>query len=363
MKKNIKRTLRKSKFAHVIYTPQLLNVRVQKDKNTFNKLLQTAGIQCVDNLDAQRAELNEINSLSSSSGNARQEPDSLSIDSRWVYFPWKNHLVHILAEEDFKKVRISRNRNLIMTSEQKLFEEARIGFAGLNVGNPGALCIVLEGGARRMKFADYDTLSLSNLNRFRAGLCELGLNKATLSARQAYEINPYIDITVFEKGIQERDIDTFLIHPRINLLIEEMDNLPLKVSIRERARKHGIPVLMVTGSGEDIIIDIERYDVDSSLPILNGHLAHEVVQRVRTKNTSIKERILLARDFMGAQYLTKRLRDSFLEVGKTIPAIPQIAESSFLRGAALCYFARQIVIGSKNVRSGRYVLKMSDIIA
>ncbi len=75
----------------------------------------------------------------------------------------------------------------------------------------------------------------------------------------------------------------------------------------------------------------------------------------------MRERILLARDFMGVKNLTLRLQKSFLLVGSRLAGIPQIAESSFLRGAALCYFARQIATGA-HAPSGRYVLKMDSII-
>ena len=214
-----------------------------------------------------------------------------------------------------------------------------------------------------MKFADFDPLSVTNLNRFRAGITSLGENKAILTARQAFDIDPFLDITVFEKGITKDNIDDFLLKPRLDLLVEEMDNLPLKIEIRERARKNGIPVIMVTGNGENVIIDVERFDLDQKLPLMNGYLKQEVIDGVRDMTTpkSLDEKILLARDFMGKEYLTKRLQEAFLEVAKTIPSIPQIAESSFLRGAAITYIARMILTGEE-VPSGRYNLELSEVL-
>ena len=60
-----------------------------------------------------------------------------------------------------------------------------------------------------MKLADNDILSLSNLNRFRAGLPDLGVNKAVLTARQIYEINPFAKLEVFDKGISPENIENF----------------------------------------------------------------------------------------------------------------------------------------------------------
>ena len=214
-----------------------------------------------------------------------------------------------------------------------------------------------------MKFADNDILSLSNLNRFRAGITDLGLNKAVLSARQVYEINPFAKIEVWENGISQDRINEFLLKPRIDILIEEMDNLKLKILIREEARKNKIPVLMVTGNGPNVIIDVERFDLDQKAPLLNGHLRPEVIKKIQqmdASKTPFKERVFLARDFIGAKYLTKRLRNSFPLVGRKLASIPQLAESSFLRGAALCYFVRQIAIGKK-VSSCRYYLNLDQI--
>lgn len=281
------------------------------------------------------------------------------IDTLWVYYPWRNTLVHCLKKEDFKSLRVSRNKNLILNSEQIKLDNARVGIAGLNVGNPGALCLALEGDIS-MKLADNDVLSLSNLNRFRAGLCDLGINKAVLSARQIYEINPFARLEVFENGIGKVNISDFLTKPKIDVLVEEVDNLPLKIKIRELAREHRIPVVMVTGNGENIIIDIERFDKEPNLPLMSGYLRKEVIKGITAGPKSFAEKIKLARDFMGVKYLHPRLVASFKLVGKELAGIPQIAESSFLRGAAISYFVRQIVQGRK-VKSGRYFLKLSDV--
>lgn len=280
-----------------------------------------------------------------------------------VYYPWRATIVRIMSRAVYAQLRTSRNQDLITKNEQRQFAGFRIGIAGLNVGNPAALCIALEGGGAQMKFADNDILTASNLNRFRAGVCDLGLNKAALSARQVYEINPFARIAVFEDGISEKNMDWFLLKPRLDLLIEEMDNLKLKITIRELARAHRIPVLMVTGNGEDVIVDIERFDTTPDLPLLNGYLKKHVIDAIeRTdEHTTAEETIFLARDFMGAHMLTKRLRQSFLRVGSALAGIPQIAESSFLRGAVLCYVARQIAT-RKSMPSGRYHFRLSTLI-
>lgn len=349
---------KKTKLAQSLFKPQIFNLKIGKDREGVKKLFSGGFVSwVVDNYEEQYNELVEI------SGQVRGgKPNTLgksdSDEGLWVYYPWRACLVHILSKEQYMQLRVSRNFPLITVEEQTKFANAKIGFAGLNVGNPGAICIALEGGGLSMKFADFDSLSLSNLNRFRAGLCELGTSKIVISARQVYEINPFADVDMFASGLDEKNIDLFLTEPKIDLLIEEMDNLKLKIKIRKKAKKYKIPVIMVTAEG---IIDVERYDLNPELEILSGHLRDEVIKKINlvSPGTPTKERVMLARDFVGKEFLSTRLKDSFDMIGEKIPSIPQLSEWTFLRGAILCYFARMIITG-ENVPSGRYHLRLPD---
>lgn len=281
-----------------------------------------------------------------------------------VYFPWNKKRVLLPKEKIFEKLRLSRNQNLILPAEQKKLKKLKIAIAGLNVGNPAAICMTLEGVGGYFKFADNDVLTLDNLNRFRASLTDLGLNKAVLSARQSYEINPFLRIKVYERGINDENMVEFLLRPRVDVLIEEMDHLLLKIKIREVARRHKIPVVMATGNGENIILDIERFDLNPNLSLLNGYLRPEISKKIlEASGNSLdrKEKIKLARDFMGQKFLVPRLRQSFRDVlDKKIASIPQLAESSFLRGAAISFAARAITL-KKKCPSGRYFLNLTKV--
>lgn len=369
LKGKIKKLTEKDNLS-LAHKPIIFNLNKKNDIEKLSDLFKKNKIlEIIDDLENQEKELSAVKNPKIIShaflfGQEKiAQKDIFLKRGVWVYYPWRYALIHILDKKYYHQLRVSRNFNLILPNEQKKFENLRIGLAGLNVGNPAAICLSLE-GIWRMKFADFDPLSLSNLNRFRAGIPDLGLNKVFLSARQAYEINPFLDIEIFEKGIQSDNIDRFLLKPKVDILIEEMDNLKLKIVIREKARKYRIPVLMVTGNGENIIIDIERFDQNPRLPLLSGYLKKTIIdkiQKIQPGKGTFEERIALARDFMGEKYLTKRLRDSFKLVGSKLAGIPQIAESSFLRGAALCYFVRKIA-NKEKIPSGRYYLKLDSII-
>lgn len=306
----------------------------------------TSGAKVIDTFEDQAREYAEIHSGDAAS-------------PRYVYFPWHNMIVKTLDPIAFVATRTNRNHNLITEKEQRIFADSHIAFAGLNVGNPGALCIAHEGGSRTMSFADPDHLSLSNLNRFRASVADIGVNKAVLTARQVLEIDPYYTLIVEPEGVSNETLGSFL--DECDLLIEEMDVLPLKIAIRDAARERGIPVVMVTGNGPGVIIDIERYDLDAKTPILNGNLDKDTERIIRSDEYTslpLSEKIVLARDFMGSMALHPRLISSFEQVGTSLIGIPQLAESSFIRGAAICHAARMVLTGT--IASGRYSVSLED---
>lgn len=321
--------------------------------------LRDEGYFFVDTYDEQLKELMEIRDPESVGGTYKELVDEPG--ERIVEYPWRKTLVRIVGQEAYRELRTNRNRDLLTQEEQKRFAAARIGFAGLNVGNPGAVCVALEGGSHAMKLADLDALSVTNLNRFRAGLPDLGVNKATLTARQILEVDPYYELEMYEKGIAPDTLESFIGEPKIDLLIEEMDALPLKIAVREAAKRLKIPVVMVTGNGEGILLDVERYDTDPDLPILNGLMEPRVLEAITHPSGPLapREKVALARDFMGVKYLDPRLVDSFGKFGSELIGIPQLAESSFMRGAALCYAAKAIILG-RPLASGRYVFSFAD---
>ncbi len=346
--------------------PQIFKLTDPADQAKLLTMFEQGSIkEVVDNYGEQSGELALVNNptliLDKMANSSVKEGASQIEDGNWIYYPWNEKLIHALPKDDYELLRLSRNNSFVSSAEQNAIKKLTIGIAGLNVGNPGAICLAQE-GFENLKLADLDILSLSNLNRFRAGLSDVELDKTTITAREIYEINPYVNLELYDQGIQPDNLDKFLTDSKIDLLIEEMDNLKLKIAIREKARGLKIPVLMVTGNGSNIIIDVERYDLDNSITLLNGKLKQEVIDRIAQvgPTTDFREKMALARDFMGSENLVKELRESFDRVGVDLAGIPQLAEATFLRGATLAYFARKILI-SEDMPTGRYRLELDQI--
>jgi len=275
---------------------------------------------------------------------------------RWIYFPWNKKVIHCLDEKLLFETRTARNVYLIIKEEQIKFYKAKIGIAGLSVGSHIALTISMMGGAKYMKLADNDVISLSNLNRIRYPLESIGENKAVYCAKQIYGINPYADLKIYREGITEKNIDEFLIKPKIDILIEEMDDLYLKIKIRELAKKYKIPVIMATDHDNNILIDIERFDLDPNYPILHGLLGNLTSKDF--KNIPPKDLVKLTAKIAGAKFATPRMLKSLLEVGKTIYSWPQLGNAATLCGVVGTYLAKEIILKNKEIKSGRVLINI-----
>lgn len=260
----------------------------------------------------------------------------------WVYYPWSRRLVHLLDEAEFTELRTNRNRYKITPKEQALLASKRVGVVGLSVGHSVALTLALERSCGELRLADFDSLDLSNLNRIRTGVHNLGLPKTCVTAREIAEIDPYLRVTVFEEGISTGNVEAFLVRDGpLDLIVEECDTLDIKVVVRHHARRHRIPVVMDTSDRG--MLDIERFDVEPDRPLFHGLAGDLVPEEMQGLTTEQKLPYIL--QILGADTVSTRLRASMLEIDQTISTWPQLGSEVGHGGAAAAWCARRILLG------------------
>ncbi len=259
----------------------------------------------------------------------------------WFYFPWNKTLVHYLPHDEHQEIRTARNREIITNDEQDKIYNLRVAYAGLSVGSHGALTFALMGGARKVKIADPEVVSASNLNRIRSDFLSLGRKKTDLVREYMYQLNPYADIETFDDGVNEENIDKFL--SDMDVLVEETDNLEIKIRLRLEARKLGIPVVMATDNGDNIIMEIERFDLDNSKQLFNGAIGDVNLEMFKTFAPSDLPK--LATKIAGINLITPRMMNSLLKVGREIYSWPQLGDAATLSGVAIAYCLKRLAIG------------------
>lgn len=336
--------------------PLILNLSRKEDMSFMQGLFKKGRtLQVVDDYACQQLELFQVRNpgrvYSDTVGaefsaylRAVQQDTPIWQQGRWAYYPWLYLITHILDDDEFQAVRTSRNRNLISEDEQKSFYNSVIGIGGLSVGNSVALAIALQGGAKRFRLADFDRLALTNLNRIRAGIDCLGMPKVEITARQIYLLNPYAGIELFREGLNKENIRSFFEGPpKLDVFIDELDNLAVKYLAREEAKRLGIPVVMGADNGDNAVIDIERYDNEPDLPFFHnriGNVSHEEL----TKLDKFGIGRTIAKH-IGAENTAVRMQESFPEMGRSIVSWPQLGGAALLNGSAVAYCVRKILTG------------------
>lgn len=354
-----------------LYKPQILNPSIKKDLQKVKVLQKTASF-VVDEIDDQMVELFQIrhpesiftkitkSQLSDFKNSFYKEKDKQLFGS-WAYYPWNNHLVHFLPEELHTEIRTSRNKNLITKNEQEKFYNSTIAIAGLSVGNSVVASLLYTGGPKNLRLADHDRLAASNINRIRTSFAKVGQKKTDIIAQEIYEVNPYANLKLFRNGLNENNLEDFLLKPKpVDVLVEEMDNLYLKIQIRLLARKHKIPVIMAADNGDNIMVDIERFDLKPDQSLLHGDIPETELLKI-TPNTPKVEAARIISRMVRPENVVPRMQKSLLEIGRTLHTWPQLGIAAFLAGCAMAYSAKKIILG-ESIKQGKFSVSLDDIL-
>ncbi|MBN3583336.1 Rv1355c family protein [Algoriphagus aestuarii] len=347
------------------YIPEILNPTVESDYLRIKDLLNYEFVSVLDPIDSQVADLikseNPDRTIPASELADKVEEFFKKVEKEkfgnWVYFPWKNTMVHILSEPEFVKIRTLRNNFKITPSEQSILSQKKVGIVGLSVGQSIALAMTLERGYGEIRLADFDTLELSNLNRLKAGVTSLGVEKVVLAAREIAEIDPYLKVKVYREGITPENVDDYMLEGgKLDLLIDECDSLDIKVLLRDKARENRIAVMMDTSDRG--MLDIERFDIEPDRELFHGLL--KGVDLKTFKNLSNTEKVSIVLKITGLETLSPRMKVSLLEIGQTITSWPQLASGVFLGGASVAHASRKFLLGEE-VKSGRFYVDFDQL--
>jgi len=366
----LKRLAKKARHDSESWQPIVIEMRRHDASKELDKLLEAHEVrQVIDNYDEQYAELivSQHPQLYQSSLDVKRESLKEYLEKHfsgrqswqlgsWVYFPWNGNLVHILEKELFLESRTIRNKDLITEHEQNEYAEFTVGCAGMSVGSNVALSLAISGGSQKIKLADGAVISASNLNRIMTGVHDVGNSKSLAIARKLYEMNPYMEIDRYDHNITEMTIDSFFETPwPIHAVVDEIDDLKTKILLRIEAKKRGLPVVMATDLGDDVMLDVERFDLDPNLPLFHGLVPG--VEELLTKEVSKREWLKYATSIIGPHNASLRMQQSLLKVGTKLVTQPQLGPTAMMAGVITAYAIRQIALGEK-LKSGRTLISL-----
>ncbi len=320
------------------WRPIVLDVRHRPDRQILTNLRTDPGIDVVDVEDRQREELRRL--LPPPPADLLEEP------SRYVYFPWRRSVVHMLGPRAFRALRLDRNRNRITREEQERLGRQRIGVVGLSAGHSIAVTIALEGLCGELRMADFDAVEASNLNRLPASVLDVGTNKAVVAARRVGELDPYPPVVAVGEGIDSDTVDEFV--AGLDVVVEECDDIAMKLLVRESARRQRVAVVMETSDRG--MLDVERFDLEPDRPAFHGLLGDLGADALGSLTVAEKIPYVLA--IVDAPQGSARGAASLAEIGRTLSNWPQLGSEVTLGGATVAAVVRRLGLG-EDIPSGR----------
>jgi len=351
-----------------VVAPLFFRLGNKEDRNDLHSLLQQKPyIRIFDTIDQQLAELVKA-SFPKRTLNSEEiavlEKNHLNGTPKmeygvWVYYPWNEKLVHILDEDEFITMRTNRNRYKITPEEQALLMQKKVGVIGLSVGQSVSVTLCMERGCGELRIADFDELEITNLNRLRSGVHNMGLKKSVIVAREIAEIDPFLKVTCFHEGITSDNLERFLLQDgKLDVLIDECDSVDIKINCRIAAKKHHIPVLME--ASDRGTVDVERFDLEPERPILHGFVEHLDLTNLHLAKT-MEEKLPFILPIVGVETMSTRAKASAIEIGQTISTWPQLASAVAMGGGITADVCRRILLDQFD-ESGRYFVDIEELI-
>ncbi|MGH3874549.1 MAG: Rv1355c family protein [Pseudonocardiaceae bacterium] len=357
------RALRRQRSDGTAYAPRILDPHDDSDRVELLALAEDRAVVVADTVGDQLDELvrSRRPDRELGAGEVSERVAQLlggrpvELFGRWVYYPWAARLVHVLPQPLHRELRLDRNRYKITTDEQERLLSLRVAVAGLSVGRAVSSTLAREGIGGQLRLADFDVVSLSNLNRVAGGTAEVGVAKVVLAAREVAELDPYLQVVVHPGGVRPETLDGFL--AGVDVLVEECDDLEMKLRLREHARALGVPVVMVTSDRG--LLDVERFDREPGREPFHGLLAG--VRAADLRGLSTRQKVPYVLRLVDAGRLEPRLAASLVEVKQTISTWPQLASAVALGGAMAANAVRRIALGELT-ESGRYEVDLDHLV-
>ena len=350
-----------------IFKPHFFRLSNSSDLKKFNDILNLPGIFVTDEIQGQLGELvkfkNPTKKFSTTELNQAVADylgkASITEYGLWVFYPWSNKLVHILDEEEFILLRTSRNQYKITPHEKEILVKKKIGVIGLSVGQSVSVTLAMERVCGELRLADFDVLELTNLNRIRTGVHNLGLPKVYSVAREIAEIDPFIKVICYPAGLTESNMDAFFLeNGKLDLLVEESDGFDIKVLCRYKARELKVPVIME--ASDRCMVDVERFDLEPNRSILHGLVDHLDLNTLKSLKTN-EEKIPYMLDILGIDTASPRLKASMLEIEQSITTWPQLASAVTMGGGITADVSRRLLL-NQYTDSGRYHVDIEKLI-
>ncbi len=147
----------------------------------------------------------------------------------------------------------SRNELFWGKDNQNILAEKSVAVFGL--GGVGGYCVeaLARAGVGNLTLIDFDSVSVSNINRQLVALhSTVGIKKTELFKLRIKDINPDINLKIIDDFYNDNETVIDIENGNIDYVADAIDTMRAKIHLLETCYKSGIPVISSMGAGNRI---------------------------------------------------------------------------------------------------------------
>ena len=186
-----------------------------------------------------------------------------------------------------------QSRTSIVIGKENVEKLKNSNIAILGVGGVGGYVVEMLArlGVEKLTIVDFDTISVSNLNRQIIALnSNINLLKVDCFKKRLLDINPNIKVEAINKKITKENLEQIL-NKNFDYVIDAIDDIPAKVAVAKYCFKNNINIVASMGTGNRYkmpafeVSDISKTSYDKLAKKLRKMLKDEGVERLNVVYT------------------------------------------------------------------------------
>ncbi|MCA1747682.1 MAG: tRNA threonylcarbamoyladenosine dehydratase [Bacteroidales bacterium] len=196
---------------------------------------------------------------------------------------------------------MKRTVQLLGEEKCRKLMEAHVLVAGM--GGVGAMAaeMLVRAGIGRITLADSDVVQASNINRQVGALhSTIGRAKAEVMKERLLDINPQLEVSLFETFINEESVER-LLGTSFDFVVDAIDTLTPKIVLIEHTVKQGLRLVSSMGSGgksDPSVIAITEFE-----KTYNCRLAYLLRKKLRKRGVEGGFRVVFSTEQVDREQL------------------------------------------------------------
>lgn len=185
------------------------------------------------------------------------------------------------------KEEFSRTERVIGQAAVEKLSNSKVAVFGLGGVGGHAAEALIRAGIGRIDLIDFDTVSLSNINRQLAALhSTVGKRKVDVLKERYLDINPCATVNAFPVFYNKDTEDTFDLSA-YDYIVDAIDSVDAKLSLIENATNSGTPIISSMGAGNKLdpaafkVADIYKTSVCPLAKVIRTELRKRGVKKLK----------------------------------------------------------------------------------